>query len=68
MCVCVAYLEDAHPVFGVGGDVGGQRVATLQRRLGQKALAHVLEDDVGEVGRLHDADAAARRRAHHLER
>lgn len=66
--VCVLYLEDAHPVFRVGGDVRGQGVVTLQGRLGQETLPHVLEDDMGKVGRFHDADAAARRRVHHLER
>lgn len=59
--VCVMYLEDAHPVFGVGSDVRGQGVATLQGRLGQETLPHVLEDHMGKVGRFHDADTAARR-------
>ena len=58
--VRVMYLEDAHPVFGVGSDVRGQGVATLQGCLGQETLPHILEDDVGKVGRFHDADAAAR--------
>lgn len=66
MCDC-AHLEDAHPVLGVRRDVGRQRVAALQRRLRQEALAHILEEDVRKVGRLHDADAAAGRRVHHLE-
>lgn len=58
--MCMMYLEDAHPVLGVGTDVRGQGVATLQGCLGQETLAHILEDDVGKVGRFHDADAAAR--------
>lgn len=58
--MCVVYLEYAHPVFGVGGNVWGQGVATLQGCLRQKTLPHVLEDDVGKVGCFHDADAAAR--------
>lgn len=62
-----AHLEDADPVLGVRRDVGRQRVAALQRRLRQEALAHILEEDVRKVGRLHDADAAAGRRVHHLE-
>lgn len=57
---CVLYLEYAHPVFGVGSNVWGQGVATLQGCLGQETLPHILEDDVGKVGCFHDADAAAR--------
>lgn len=52
------YLEDAHPVFGMGSDVRGQGVATLERSLGQETFSYILEDDVGKVGGLHDADAA----------
>lgn len=64
----VIHLKDAHPVFGVGSNVGGQGVATLQGSLGQETLPHILEDDVGKVGCFHNANAAARRRVHHLER
>lgn len=59
--VCCVHLEDADPVLGVRCDVGCQRVAALQWRLRQEALAHILEEDVGKVGRLHNADAAAGR-------
>lgn len=54
------YLEDAHPVFGMGGDVRGQGVATLERCLGQETFPYILEDDVGKVGGFHNADAAPR--------
>lgn len=53
----VMYLEDAHPVFGMGRDVRGQGVATLQRCLGQETLSYILEDHVGKVGSFHNADA-----------
>lgn len=52
------YLEDAHPVFGMGSDVRGQGVAALQRCLGQETFPYILEDDVGKVGGFHNADAA----------
>lgn len=55
----VIYLEDAHPVFGLGSNVRGQRVMTLQGCLGQETLPHILEDDMGKVGSFHNADAAA---------
>lgn len=58
--LCLAYLEDAHPVFWVGRDVRGQGVATLQGCLGQETLPHILEDDVGKVRCFHEADTAAR--------
>lgn len=54
----VMYLEDAHPVFGMGSDVRGQGVAALQRCLGQETFPYILEDDVGKVGGFHNADAA----------
>lgn len=54
----VMYLEDAHPVFGMGSDVRGQGVATLKRCLGQETFPYILEDDVGKVGGFHNADAA----------
>lgn len=53
LCVFVTYLEDSHPVFGVGCNVRGQGVATLQRRLGQETFPHILEDDVGKIGCFH---------------
>lgn len=58
--VSLRYLEDAHPVFGMGSDVRGQGVATLKRCLGQKTFSYILEDDVGKVGGFHNADAAPR--------
>lgn len=62
------YLKDAHPVFGVGGDVGGEGVATLQCLLGQEALPNILEDNMSKVWCFHDTNATGGRRAHHLER
>lgn len=56
----VMYLEDAHPVFGMGCDVRGQGVATLERCLGQETFPYILEDDMGKVGGFHNADAAPR--------
>ena len=58
--VSVIHLKDANPVFRVGSNVRGQGVATLQGRLRQETLPHILEDDVGKVRRFHDADATAR--------
>lgn len=54
------YLEDAHPVFGMGSDVRGQGVVTLERCLGQETFSYILEDHVGKVGSFHNADATPR--------
>ena len=61
------HLKDAHPIFGIGDEVGGQGIATFQRSLGQEALPHVLKDDVSEIRRFHHANAAIGGRTHHLE-
>lgn len=55
--VSVMYLEDAHPVFGMGSDVRGKGIVTLERCLGQETFSYILEDHMGKVGSFHNADA-----------
>lgn len=48
-----AHLEYADPVLWMWLDELCQSVVTLQRSVGQVALPHILEDDVGKVRFVH---------------
>lgn len=54
-------LKDANPVFGIWDDEGGECVMTFKRCLREEAFPNILEDDMGEVRRLHDNTSSTSR-------
>lgn len=59
-------LKDSDPVFWMWGDERGECVMTFKRCLREEAFPNILEDDMGEVGRLHDNTSSSTCRCSHI--